>query len=221
MDDLKNIAIIFSFIAFFLFIGLSIFVTLLIQTLPPSEIQKMKSGSYIEVFNSARAGTVNNNGLPATLAALVAAQAQHESANFTSSVFQNSYNAFGYNYDPSSPYAVGSYEGFAVYNSLSDSVSELVDYIWRRVADGSFPSDLSTITDPLQYATLLKNAKPGAYYADSISNYANGISNYFWQDALPVSGSDVAANNTAGNHGDLSAVILLIGLGFGLYYLFR
>jgi uncharacterized FlgJ-related protein len=136
-----------------------------------------------EVYNRALTGTVKNPGLPDTLAQLVVAWSEHESGGYTSPVFENTANAFGYKYSGSN-YQRGNYEGYAKYDSIDDSTSEIVDYVYRRVRDGSFPSDLTTITTPDQLATLLQNAKPGPYYEDSETNYANGLANWFSSNVL-------------------------------------
>ncbi len=135
------------------------------------------------VYTRALTGTEKNPGLPDILAQLVVGQSQDESANYTSNVFVNTNNAFGYKYSGSS-YQRGNYNGYAKYDSLDDSTAEVVDYIWRRVADGSFPSDLSTITSPTQYANLLANAKPGPYYGTTPKIYASGIASYFDTNVL-------------------------------------
>lgn len=156
-------------------------------------------------------GTDTNPGLPANLVPLVLAQAQNESTNFTSNVFNNTGygNAFGYNYSGSA-YQTGSFEGFAVYgnNGVDDSAAEIVDYIYRRVADGSFPADLTTITTADQYATLLKNA---GYYTASEATYASGISNWLQQNVVtPIV-----------NNPEISIGVTLAILAVGSYFLFR
>ena len=85
-------------------------------------------------------------------------------------------NGFGYKYT-GSKYQVGDYNGYGKYQSLDSSTAEMVDYIYRRVQDGSFPSDLTTITTPDQYATLLQNTVLGPYFEDTLTNYTNGITN--------------------------------------------
>lgn len=131
------------------------------------------------VYSRALDGTLKNPGLPGTLAQLVVAQSEHESNGYTSPVFLNTNgNAFGYKYTGSN-YQRGNYNGYAKYDSVDDSTAEIVDYIYRRVADGSFPADLSTIQTPDQYATLLQNAAIGPYYEDSEMNYSGGIAKWF------------------------------------------
>lgn len=135
------------------------------------------------VYNRAIAGTDTNPGFPDILSRILVSQAEHESANFTSPVYLASNNAFGYKYT-GSKYQVGQYNGYAAYPDLDSSAAELVDYIYRRVRDGSFPADLSTITTPDQYATLLKNASIGPYFEDSLSNYSAGLTSWFSQNVI-------------------------------------
>lgn len=113
--------------------------------------------------------TLVDQGIPDPLAKIVTAQSGHETNGWTSHVFLTLNNAFGYGFDGSS---------YKQYSSVEDSVSDIVAYIQRRVRDGSFPS-LDQITDPNQYAELLKNAAPGEYYQDTESNYAAGIARWF------------------------------------------
>jgi len=135
------------------------------------------------VFDTAMQGTkVNPTGLPPVLSSLLAAQAAHESGNFTSNFFIKYNNAFGYSYSPNSIYQIGSgtladnNAPIAVYKGIEDSTREIVDWIYRRVKEGKFPKDLSTIQTPAQYAALLKSA---GYYTDTVSNYTNGLEKFF------------------------------------------
>lgn len=139
--------------------------------------------SYADtIYQTALTGTVNSAGLPPTLAALVVAQAKHETGNFSSPIFLNQNNAFGYSYFSGSPYQIGSGvvadNGLktAKYANVADSTREIVDWIGRRSRDGRFPADLSTIQTPADYAALLKQ---NGYFTDSLSNYANGLARFF------------------------------------------
>lgn len=106
--------------------------------------------------------TLVSRGVPATLAQLVTAQSGHETAGWTSHVFMTDNNAFGYGYDGMS---------YRQYPGVEQSVTDIVGYLHRRVADGSFPP-LDQITGADQYAQLLKDA---GYYTDSEVNYSAGI----------------------------------------------
>lgn len=161
------------------------------------------------VYSRLLMGTARNPGLPDPLATIMVGQSQHESDNYTSPVFQNSNNAFGYKYS-GSRYQVGNYHGYGKYNSIDDSAAEMVDYVYRRVSDGSFPQNLGTIYSADQYAQLLQGAAIGPYYEDTESNYANGIESW-------LSGEVVALTSAVGNN-PMAAVGVFAGL-IGLAYL--
>lgn len=134
-----------------------------------------------------------SGGIPQTLAQLVAAQSGHETAGWTSNVYLTDNNAFGYGYNGTS---------YKVYAAVEDSAADLVGYLNRRVADGSFPP-LDQITTPDQYAALLKQA---GYYSDTETNYLNGLENWL-NDNLGT----VAV--VAGGSG-LIIVLVLLALAF-------
>lgn len=118
-----------------------------------------------------------SDGMPVRLSELIAAQAAHETANFTSKVFVQNNNAFGYKYVKGAIWQDGagrtSTEGdpYAKYSTLANSVHELTAWINRREREGRFPP-LGTIDNPDQYAIALKNCR---YYGDTITNYATGL----------------------------------------------
>jgi hypothetical protein len=212
-DELNFIGALLLAAAMVLIVLFIAFVGIAHTSLSPSTLKAALLNDFANiVYEQALQGSYKNAGLPARLAQLVAAQSQHETGNYTSNVFKHSNNGFGYGAIAYSDYQTGSYEGFGAYASLQDSTQEIVDYIYRRLADGSFPA-LETITTPLQYATLLKNVpSPGAYYGDSVANYASGISRYFSLDAFP----DLPGPGAA----DSGSAIIVLALGIGLYYLF-
>jgi len=125
-------------------------------------------------------GVALQDGMPAQLAALIAAQAAHETGNFTSSVFLSCNNAFGYNAVRS---ACPGHAVYQNYSTVSDSVHELTAWINRRLKEGNFPP-LQSITTASQYANLLKI---NGYYSDTVSNYTNGIERYL--KSVPGGGS--------------------------------
>jgi Mannosyl-glycoprotein endo-beta-N-acetylglucosaminidase len=153
----------------------------MVMGLPPLSPSKLKISSVMNktlVSDQLLAGSVNYPGLPFALVRLVTAQSQHESANYTSDVFLQTNNCFGYKYYAKSPYQNGYYNGYAKYATVEDSVQEIVDYLYRRVQTGEFP-DLGTITTAEQYATLLKNLKyPGPYFGAPLKEYIDGINSY-------------------------------------------
>lgn len=126
-------------------------------------------------------GTPDSDPLPAGLANLVIAQDRYETADYSSDVFNQDNNLGGYTYTGSKWQAGPGLAkpgggNYAHYTTLENSAGEKVDYIYRRVADGSFPADLTTITTPGQYAQLLKGA---GYYGDTLTNYTNGLVRWF------------------------------------------
>ena len=164
------------------------------------------------IFFQATAGTAKNpKGLPPVLASLLVAQAAHETGNFTSNLFRSFNNAFGYMYVPGALYQVGAGsladngQPIAKYNSIEDSTKEVIDWIYRRVADGKFPKDLTTITNPNQYAELLKNA---GYYGDTVSNYAAGLRKFFANVVQELEKPPVK-------------IFTLVALGLAFYWLYK
>lgn len=141
------------------------------------------------IYQAARAGTVNNPGLPPALSWLLVAQAKHETGNFTSNFYKRYNNAFGYSYFPGSNYQIGAGTvadnglKIAAYSTVSDSVRELIDWIYRRVNEGKFPA-LANIVTPESYAVALKNA---GYYGDTLQNYTAGLKRFFLQHKPEIS----------------------------------
>lgn len=162
------------------------------------------------IYSDAMNGTPTNpGGLPASLASLLVDQAQHETGNFSSNAFIQDNNAFGYSWVPGGRWQIGmsdflsdNGQPVAEYATVADSVSELVDWIYRRRAEGKFPADLSAIDDPVEYAQLLKDSN---YYGDTVTNYAKGLAYYFKQNLLDpieaatgISGQAIAWGLAAG-----------------------
>jgi uncharacterized FlgJ-related protein len=124
-----------------------------------------------------------NNGVPVKLAELITAQAKHESANFTSNVFKQNNNLFGYKYVGQSiasrgtpaPAAEGKSMFYAKYENVADSVTELTNWIKRRQKEKKFPKDLNTIKTPEIYAGLLKAS---SFYGATLTDYLTGLKKY-------------------------------------------
>lgn len=161
------------------------------------------------IYQQAIEGTDFNPGLPPSLALLVVAQAKHETGNFSSDIFKNQNNAFGYGYVPGSVYqlaqpgTVSPGQGqTAKYRSVEDSTREIIDWIYRRVKENIFPVNLATVITPLLYAELLKKA---SYYTDTVSHYADGLRRWL--------------NETILSEGlTQTGTILLMGILFYLVY---
>lgn len=149
---------------------------MLVGSIRPALLLSMDIPSTI--FNQAIA-----NGMPALLSQFIVGQSAHETDGWTSAIFTDCYNCFGYKWIGQST-AAGPclyHPAYAAYYTIAQSVSEMTGYIKRRQLDGSFPQNLNSITTALQYATLLKNAAPGEYFEDPLSVYSNGISSWLRQ----------------------------------------
>ena len=138
-----------------------------------------------------------NNGIPPLLASFIAAQAAHETGNFTSAIFTDCNNAFGYKAVRSSCSLHSSYQN---YPSIQASTDEICQWIYRRLNEGNFPP-LANITNPTQYAQLLSD---NDYYEDSVSNYAAGIIAYL--------------DNNIGTAGGIGFFLLA---GLALFFLYK
>lgn len=128
-------------------------------------------------------------GLGDTIAKIITAQSGHETAGWTSNVYKTLNNAFGFGYSGG-----GNYYG---YNSIEDSVSDVVNWLSTTVPD------FQNITDRDTYAQALKDH---GYYTDAESNYANGIENWYNNNLQLAAGISVAA---------------LVGIGLLLYLLIK
>ena len=131
-----------------------------------------------------------DNGLPAEVATILAAQARLESGEYMSNVFNQNNNAFGYKFvgqsiakpgtlapisewiNPSTP------QYYAAYQDLATSALEVVKWIKRRIKAGVFTMD--DISTPEGYAQGFKDAD---YYGITSQQYSEGliaiISKYF------------------------------------------
>ena len=125
--------------------------------------------------------------LPDAIAKIITAQSGHETAGWTSNIYITLNNCFGFGYTGG-----GNYYG---YNSIEDSVSDVVNWLSNNVPN------FQNITDPDTYATALKAS---GYYTDTETNYAAGITNYINNNLQLVAGFSVAA---------------LVGVGLLLYLL--
>ena len=130
--------------------------------------------------------TALNNNIPGPLALLIVAQSKHESNDYTSAVFLDCNNSFGYkalNASQSCPL----HPDYKKYSNIEESTLEIVNWIGRRLNEGNFPP-LDEITTAEQYAQLLKD---NGYYGDSVYNYTNGLLNWFKSNISIVTGSGI------------------------------
>ena len=111
-------------------------------------------------------------GYPDLFSKLVTAQSGHETNGWTSPVYENNNNAFGYGYTGTS---------YKNYPDVESSVYDVSGYIDRKVSSGVFP-DPSDITTADQWAQLLASV---GYYTDYESVYSSGIARWF-NDNLTV-----------------------------------
>lgn len=113
--------------------------------------------------------------LPDPISKLITAQSGHETAGWTSHIWLQNNNGFGYGYQGG-----GNYE---YYPAIQDSIDDLVGWLDRHALG------YENFTDPDQYAQALKNA---GYYTDMETNYAAGISRWFNNNLQLVAGGSVA-----------------------------
>lgn len=125
--------------------------------------------------------------LPDPIAKIITAQSGHETAGWTSNVYKTLNNCFGFGYTGG-----GNYYG---YNSIEDSVSDVVNWLSNNVPN------FQNITDADTYATALKAA---GYYTDSETNYSQGIANYINNNLQLIAGGSLA---------------VLVGIGVLVYLL--
>lgn len=158
--------------------------------------------------------TCIENGMPALLSQFIVGQSGNETGGWTSKFFTENNNCFGYSCDPNSDWQNGcstsnADNGVQVgnYDNVEDSTMEVVSWINRRVSDGKFPSDLSTIATADQYAQLLQNS---GYYTSNESSYAANIKKWLTNVGSMLTG---AVNGNP---------VLLIGAGLlvigGIWY---
>lgn len=124
--------------------------------------------------------------MPDLLAKFITGQSAHETAGWSSSVFQECNNGFGYKWVGQTT-AAGeclNHPGYAAYYNIEQSVTELTKWIKRRQTDGRFPANLNSITTAGEYANLLKAS---GYFEDSLTTYTNGIIN--WLSRISIKGA--------------------------------
>jgi len=164
--------------------------------------------------------TVIQQGYSDTLAKLIVAQAQNESANFTSPVFIKTTNPFGMTYSGqvlacvSAEHQPKSEAGlaYAKYHDVGVATLDLLAWLNRRQKEGDF--NITCLQTPDEYAQALKCA---GYYTAPESQYSKNIAYYFNQAKDYVITS--AATNPVATYSVAGAVIVagISLLWFGVY----
>lgn len=120
--------------------------------------------------------------VPKSLALLIVAQSKHETGNYTSNAFHKDNNLFGYKYVGQKLATPGikssESDRYAHYTSIENSVTELVNWIGRRINEGKFPS-MCKIKTQEHYASLLKSA---GYFGAPQIEYVNGLNRWYKTD---------------------------------------
>ena len=126
------------------------------------------------------------NGYTPTAALFVVAQARLETADYTSNVFLNNNNLFGMKFigqklakrgtlaPPSERTANGKVDSdyYAKYNTITDSVDDLLGRLYNITRNGITPDQLKNATDSLDFAKKLKQR---SYYGSSVFSYNSGL----------------------------------------------
>ena len=119
-------------------------------------------------------------GLTPLLSTFMVAQANHESAAYTSGVFSRCNNAYGYKY-VGQELAVACSKApedelnYAGYKNVSDSAKEVARWIKRRM------SQFESVKTPEEYAIVLER---NGYFGGNLSVYKRAM-NQFW---YPIKG---------------------------------
>ena len=112
----------------------------------------------------------------------ITAQAAHETANFTSTVFRNANNLFGFKYTGHKT-EVGSYGAYGKYKTIEDSVKRYVSYYTVKGYPAEFPS-------PEIFIRTLKDNKyfeaPEAEYIKAVRYF---LKLYFPESEKHISGA--------------------------------
>lgn len=116
----------------------------------------------------------------AALESYLIAQAKHETANFTSNVYNKDNNMFGMKRALRRPQNATQglaspdpepYKYYARFSSDSESLRDMIN--WLRF--NRFPTQVSSVDE---YAELMKSK---GFYGDTVANYANGLRRWISQ----------------------------------------
>ena len=112
---------------------------------------------------------LREQGVGETLSQIILAQAKHESANFSSVIFEENWNPFGMKQARvRETTCVGTSRGHGVYLSLSDAVIDYVLYMKAR----NIPLEGKSVKS---YVMMLKSK---GYFEDGYENYVRWVKYY-------------------------------------------
>jgi hypothetical protein len=106
-------------------------------------------------------------GFTPITAQYITAQSAHETANFTSKIFTENHNLFGYTY-AGQKIAAGEKSGYALYKNIADSISDYKRYYLLRGYPRVFPS----ITE------FVSTLKRNGYFEAPLQEYISGVKNF-------------------------------------------
>jgi hypothetical protein len=123
-----------------------------------------------EDYSETVLNTLCKLGVSDEISIIILAQAIHESANFTSYVFENTWNPFGMKLaSVRETTRAGRFKDYSKYNSLEDAVTDY--YLYMKSRNISLTGELSVY----QYVRLLKSK---GYFEDGFNNYYRAVSAY-------------------------------------------
>jgi hypothetical protein len=148
-------------------LGSGILVLLLIGSLTAFVIFRRKTSSSPEVLDRLIQEEIARSGYSPDVAKWFAAVSRHETAGYTSNVFNRDNNLFGMKFpEIRQTTAIGKdSSGYAVFNSPTDSVRDLVMYLNARNYARSYDS----------VDSLIQAMKSKGYFEDSVDNYLRGV----------------------------------------------
>jgi hypothetical protein len=107
-----------------------------------------------------------DTGFSKKFAQFITAQAAHETANFSSDIYKNNFNAFGMTYQGQKE-ALGEKDGYAYYNNYSESVQD-----YRRLFKSYGFVSLGTVDS---FVSLLKDRD---YFRAPVAEYLAGMKHF-------------------------------------------
>jgi hypothetical protein len=130
--------------------------------------KKITLNKGIEIYNILLA-----SGLNETLSKFATAQSAHETAGFTSAIFDSNNNAFGMKW-AGQVNALGIKNGYANYNTINSSCADFIAWYTRhRSSLLSFPLYINSIES---YVRFLKN---NDYFEASEAEYLKACKNFY------------------------------------------